>query len=155
MVSRQHPCMRALEAESVLYHANKRQHVKAWWQMPLTGQLLLRCGRCVTCTMCVCVLPPWGPNFAGVVRTWDTASGACVQALEGPGGAVEWVAWHPRGDVVLAGADDFTAWMWQAATGQCMQVRAAGSGPRCGLCWTASDVEFMPSGGVETMRCSV
>ena len=35
---------------------------------------------------------------------------------------MEWLAWHPRGDVLLAGSDDFTAWMWNASSGACMQV---------------------------------
>jgi ribosome assembly protein SQT1 len=32
------------------------------------------------------------------------------------------VAWHPKGDVVLAGSEDFTLWMWLAQSGNCMQV---------------------------------
>ncbi|KAF9625924.1 hypothetical protein IFM89_027792, partial [Coptis chinensis] len=28
------------------------------------------------------------------------------------GGGIEWVRWHPRGYVVLAGSEDSTAWMW-------------------------------------------
>jgi angio-associated migratory cell protein len=53
---------------------------------------------------------------------WDAATGAHVHDLEGPGGAIEWVAWHPKGSVLLAGSDDMTAWMWLAGTGQCMQA---------------------------------
>lgn len=42
--------------------------------------------------------------------------------LEGPDGTIEWVHWHPKGDIILAGSDDFTAWLWNAQTGTCMQV---------------------------------
>ncbi|KAF9598424.1 hypothetical protein IFM89_027857 [Coptis chinensis] len=28
------------------------------------------------------------------------------------GGGIEWVRWHPRGYVVLAGSEDSIAWMW-------------------------------------------
>ena len=35
---------------------------------------------------------------------------------------MEWLAWHPRGDVLLAGSEDFTAWMWNASLGTCMQA---------------------------------
>ena len=51
-----------------------------------------------------------------------------AQALEGPGEEVLWVAWHPKGQVVLAGSADFTAWMWLAQTGACMQVCVARAG---------------------------
>ena len=32
------------------------------------------------------------------------------------------VKWHPKGNVVLAGSDDMTMWMWLALTGAYMQV---------------------------------
>ena len=61
---------------------------------------------------------------AGQVKVWDTSTGRCVHTLEGPTAAVEWVRWHPRGDIVLAGSEDFTAWMWNATTGVFMQACA-------------------------------
>ena len=54
---------------------------------------------------------------------WDAASGEQRQGLEGPGEAVNWLQWHPRGNVLLAGSEDFTAWLWNAQTGACMHVR--------------------------------
>lgn len=62
------------------------------------------------------------PVGAGKVGIWDSATGHCAHMLEGPGGAIEWLRWHPKGDVILAGSDDFTAWLWNAQTGTCMQV---------------------------------
>jgi WD40 repeat protein len=59
---------------------------------------------------------------AGKVGIWDSATGHCAHMLDGPGGAIEWLRWHPKGDVILAGSDDFTAWLWNAQTGACMQV---------------------------------
>ena len=59
----------------------------------------------------------------GRVGIWDTSTGQCKHMLEGPGGSIEWAQWHPKGDVILAGSDDFTAWLWNAQTGTCMQVR--------------------------------
>ncbi|KAF9604133.1 hypothetical protein IFM89_002808 [Coptis chinensis] len=38
--------------------------------------------------------------------------GSLKCTLEGPGGGIELVRWHPRGYVVLAGSEDSTAWMW-------------------------------------------
>lgn len=48
--------------------------------------------------------------------------GNLLHCLEGPGGGIEWMHWHPRGHVLLAGSEDFTAWLWNAADGSCMQV---------------------------------
>jgi WD40 repeat protein len=69
-------------------------------------------------------------SCAGRVFVWDASTGRCIHSLEGPGDAVEWLAWHPRGDVVLAGCEDFSAWMWHASTGACMQAWLA----RCPAC---------------------
>jgi WD40 repeat protein len=61
----------------------------------------------------------------GTVKVWSTADGQLKHTLEGPGGSVDWLAWHPKGDVVLAGSEDFTMWMWSAGSGSCMQAGAA------------------------------
>lgn len=53
---------------------------------------------------------------------WEVATGRCTQTLDGPAEAIEWLQWHPKGNVILAGSADFTAWMWLAQTGACMQV---------------------------------
>jgi WD40 repeat protein len=65
-------------------------------------------------------------SLDSTVRVWRVSDGSCVQTLEGPGDGVEWVTWHPKGDVVLAGSEDFTLWMWLAQSGNCMQVRWMG-----------------------------
>ena len=62
---------------------------------------------------------------SGRVSIWESTSGRCLHNLEGPGESIEWVNWHPRGDVVLAGSEDFTAWMWNAQSGDMMQVSRA------------------------------
>ena len=53
---------------------------------------------------------------------WDATSGERQRVLEGSGEAVEWLSWHPRGNVLLAGSEDFTSWMWNAQSGACMQA---------------------------------
>ena len=52
--------------------------------------------------------------------------GALQRTLEGPGGGVDWLQWHPRGMVLLAGSEDFSAWLWNVADGSCMQVLRSG-----------------------------
>ena len=36
---------------------------------------------------------------------WDSATGEQKSALEGPAEGIEWLEWHPRGHVILAGAE--------------------------------------------------
>lgn len=61
-------------------------------------------------------------GLEGRVCVHDGKTGELLRSLEGPGGGIEWVAWHPRGRVVLAGSEDFTAWMWNGDDGALMQV---------------------------------
>ncbi|KAF8411539.1 hypothetical protein HHK36_004093 [Tetracentron sinense] len=53
-------------------------------------------------------------NFDGLIQAWDVPSGSLKCTLEGPGGGIEWVRWHPGGHLVLAGSEDATVWMWNA-----------------------------------------
>ncbi|KAL5538530.1 hypothetical protein UlMin_044692 [Ulmus minor] len=55
-------------------------------------------------------------GFDGVIKIWDTA-GNLKCTLDGPGGGIEWVKWHPRGHLILAGSEDSTVWMWNADRG--------------------------------------
>jgi len=64
----------------------------------------------------------------GVTIVWDAATGAEVSRLEGPGDALEWGYWHPRGPVYLAGTADGQVWMWNARSAECMNVLAGHSG---------------------------
>ena len=53
----------------------------------------------------------------------DAKTGRKLHELEGPTEGIEWLRWHPVGDFVVAGSEDFTAWMWNASLGKCMTVR--------------------------------
>ncbi|KAK7246441.1 hypothetical protein RIF29_41309 [Crotalaria pallida] len=52
-------------------------------------------------------------SLDGIVKLWD-ASGNLKGSLDGPGGGIEWLRWHPRGHILLAGSEDSTVWMWNA-----------------------------------------
>jgi len=41
--------------------------------------------------------------------------------LEAPDG-IEWMQWHPRGNVILAGTEGGAIWMWHGVDGSCMMV---------------------------------
>ena len=62
-------------------------------------------------------------SYDSTIKVWLVEDGQCVQTLEGPDGDVEWIAWHKKSDVLLAGSKDGTVWMWLAPTGTFMQVR--------------------------------
>mmetsp|Transcript_34213 Transcript_34213/g.45225 ORF Transcript_34213/g.45225 Transcript_34213/m.45225 type:complete len:464 (-) Transcript_34213:136-1527(-) len=62
-------------------------------------------------------------SYDGTVKIWDTTTAQLLHSLEGPG-EIDWLAWHTKGNAVLAGSQDATLWMWLAQTGQCMQVFA-------------------------------
>ena len=68
-------------------------------------------------------------SLDGTVSVYDAnAGGKYVRRLEGPETGVEWLEWHPNGPIVLAGCEDFCAWMWNASDGNLMQVFAGHSG---------------------------
>ena len=66
-------------------------------------------------------------SLDGTVSVHD-ADGRYLRQLEGPETGVEWLEWHPNGPIVLAGCEDFCAWMWNASDGNLMQVFAGHSG---------------------------
>jgi WD40 repeat protein len=58
----------------------------------------------------------------GIVKIWDVSSGVLKRDLVGPGAEIEWIHWHPKGNVILAGSADTTTWMWNSDSGKCMGV---------------------------------
>jgi ribosome assembly protein SQT1 len=55
-----------------------------------------------------------------------------VTSIEGPD-EVNWLAWHPKGNVLAAGAADSSVWMWNIPTGNVMGVFSGHTGPvTCG-----------------------
>ncbi|KAL6539157.1 hypothetical protein OROGR_011806 [Orobanche gracilis] len=51
-------------------------------------------------------------SFDGVIKVWDILSEKLDECrLKETGSGIEWVRWHPRGRIVLAGSDS-TVWMW-------------------------------------------
>ncbi|KAB2066703.1 hypothetical protein ES319_A09G179100v1 [Gossypium barbadense] len=71
-------------------------------------------------------------GFDGLVKVWDT-SGNLKSTLEGPGGGIEWIRWHPKGHLILAGSEDCTVWMWNADNGSCLNVFSGhGASVTCG-----------------------
>ncbi|KAF8921234.1 ribosome biogenesis protein Sqt1 [Mucidula mucida] len=66
-------------------------------------------------------------------RTWEF-----LTELQGPD-EVMFLRWHPKGNVLLAGSNDTTLWLWQLPSGATMQVFAGHTGAvQCG--------EFTPDG---------
>ena len=92
------------------------------------GRLSVRAVRAVRAVRVVVVVVVAARATAGVGwQLWDAKTGEVRRTLEGPGD-VEWLRWHPKGNVVLAGSQDGTIWMWLALTGACMQVARVAAG---------------------------
>ncbi|PKI62400.1 hypothetical protein CRG98_017206 [Punica granatum] len=53
-------------------------------------------------------------SFDGFIQIRNVSLGNVKGTLEGSYGGIEWVKWHPRGPLVLAGSEDATVWMWNA-----------------------------------------
>lgn len=66
-------------------------------------------------------------GFDGKIKIWSAATGEEKMCLEGPED-IEWMTWHGKGNVILAGSLDSTVWMWFATTGECMRVFAGHEG---------------------------
>jgi len=80
----------------------------------------------------------------GKVRVWrrvgkeNWKNWEFLTELQGPD-EVMWIRWHPKGNVLLAGSNDSTIWLWQLPSGNTMQVFAGHTGSvQCG--------EFTPDG---------
>ncbi|KAG2219391.1 hypothetical protein INT45_010967 [Circinella minor] len=64
----------------------------------------------------------------GKVRVWKAHTGEFCTAVEGPDEIV-WIDWHPKGNIVLAGASDSTIWMWAMPSGKFMNIFNGHIGP--------------------------
>lgn len=75
-------------------------------------------------------------SMDATARVWNP-DGSLHRVLEGPAQELEWMAWHPAGNVLAAGSADETVWMWNAESGECMTVFSGHSGSvTCGG-WSA------------------
>ncbi|KAJ7593109.1 WD40-repeat-containing domain protein [Mycena floridula] len=74
-------------------------------------------------------------------RLWEF-----LTELQGPD-EVMFLRWHPKGNVLLAGSNDSTLWLWQLPSGTTMQVFAGHTGAvQCG--------EFTPDGKRIVTACA-
>ncbi|KEH43596.1 putative transcription factor WD40-like family [Medicago truncatula] len=77
-------------------------------------------------------------SFDGTVKIWD-ASGNLKGTLDGPEGGVEWLRWHPRGNVLIAGFDESSSvWMWNSNLDFLMSFNGHAGSVTCG--------DFTPDG---------
>ena len=58
----------------------------------------------------------------GMIKIWDSDTGACTQTLKGHGDAVASVAFSPDGWRMASGAADGTIKVWDGETGTCTQT---------------------------------
>jgi WD40 repeat protein len=70
-------------------------------------------------------------SMDGIVGVWDVSDINNVQNeifFDGPGESVEWIDWHPKGNLLACGSSDSTAWLWNVKTKKCLNVFAGHAG---------------------------
>jgi WD40 repeat protein len=72
-----------------------------------------------------------------------------LQTLEGPAQGVSWIYWHPRGNALLAGSEDCSAWLWLAPQNKSIAVFMGHTGPvECGA--MTADGKLCVTGSADT-----
>ncbi|KAJ2743733.1 60S ribosomal subunit assembly or modification protein [Coemansia sp. BCRC 34301] len=68
----------------------------------------------------------------GKIHVYSVANHKQCALLDGPD-EIQFLAWHPKGNVLLAGANDASLWMWALPAGNFMHVFSGHGGPvTCG-----------------------
>jgi len=57
----------------------------------------------------------------GIIKIWDANTGKLVMNLDGPT-EINWLQWHPKGNIILAGSNDGMLWMWLIPSGVLMNT---------------------------------
>ncbi|KAK8959436.1 hypothetical protein KSP40_PGU014062 [Platanthera guangdongensis] len=57
---------------------------------------------------------PASGSFDWLIKIWDAKLGIIKCTLEGSGGGVEWLKWHPTEHWILAGSTDCSITLWDA-----------------------------------------
>ncbi|GAA5866081.1 hypothetical protein JCM8547_000590 [Rhodosporidiobolus lusitaniae] len=65
----------------------------------------------------------WRVRRRGADEAWEECGWELAVALEGPD-EVNWIDWHPKGNVLVAGGADGTVWVWNLPRGDTMHVLA-------------------------------
>ncbi|XP_072473857.1 angio-associated migratory cell protein isoform X2 [Notamacropus eugenii] len=64
-------------------------------------------------------------DMSGLLKVWQVDTKEEVWSFEV--GDLEWMEWHPRAPVLLAGTADGNTWMWKVPSGDCKTFQ----GPNC------------------------
>ncbi|KAL0078121.1 WD40-repeat-containing domain protein [Phycomyces blakesleeanus] len=88
----------------------------------------------------------------GKVRVWKTMTGEFCTAVEGPDDII-WINWHPKGNILLAGASDGTLWMWAMPSGKFMNIFTGHAAPVTSGCFTPDGKKIVSVS--EDMTCIV
>ena len=72
--------------------------------------------------ICIALNKVFFPFFP--VQVWATEDGKLKHTLEGPSDDLEWMQWHPKGNVVACGGADTTVWIYDTIRGECLNVLA-------------------------------
>ncbi|KAJ0009354.1 hypothetical protein NQD34_001056 [Periophthalmus magnuspinnatus] len=62
-------------------------------------------------------------DMSGMIKVWKVETKEEIWSFEV--GDLEWLEWHPRAPVLLAGTDDGNVWMWKIPAGDCKTFQSA------------------------------
>lgn len=86
------------------------------------------------------------------VRLWNSATGQCLQVLEGHQGWVFAVAWSADGQMLASGGMDNTIRLWNAHTGECINVLQGHTNWIWSVAWSPNGKILASSSGDDTIR---
>ncbi|XP_020660567.3 angio-associated migratory cell protein [Pogona vitticeps] len=64
-------------------------------------------------------------DMSGLIKVWQVDTKEEIWSFEV--GDLEWMEWHPKSHVLLAGVADGNSWMWKIPSGECKTFQ----GPNC------------------------
>ncbi|KAF0972797.1 hypothetical protein FDP41_009046 [Naegleria fowleri] len=99
----------------------------------------------------------------GTVKIWNAKSGDLISSLDGPAESIEWIDWHPKGNIVIGGSADSTTWMWNTQKELCLNVFSGHSDSVTSGCFstdgklvvTASEDSTVKVWNPKTAECTI
>ncbi|KAI7863342.1 WD40-repeat-containing domain protein [Spinellus fusiger] len=88
----------------------------------------------------------------GKVYVWKSTTGEMCTSVEGPDEMI-WIDWHPKGNILLAGASDGSLWMWAMPSGKFMNIFSGHAAPVTAGCFTPDGKRIVSVS--EDMTCIV
>ncbi|GFF78041.1 vegetative incompatibility protein HET-E-1 [Aspergillus lentulus] len=88
----------------------------------------------------------------GTIEIWDTATGDCMQTLQGHDRMVISVAFSRNGNLLASGSSNHIIKIWDTASGDCVQIFQDHTGPVTSLSFSATSEQLASGSSDETIK---